>query len=249
MSRFDLRLLAIGLAFVMPLVTRAEEPAATYRVASYAIETSGDGRDAVRWSYPVMLQHPAGGLKAVNAWIRMIALEPLRFCTPLEQGALQRMTDRQIVNELARTAGLAECGLLQAGIEPVEAFGDYLSFRRSREVMGSARPQQGSEVLVFELRADKVVSASQFFKPGSLDALNGLLAEKLPERPDCHGRSFDWTQVQLRPPRQVIIEFPYNPAEWAACGDGLELIEGPEVTKLLAAPRRLKPARKLLELR
>lgn len=249
MSRFDLRLLAIGLAFVMPLVTRAEEPAATYRVASYVIETSRDGKDPVSWSYPVMLQHPAGGLKAVNAWIRTLALESLRFCTSLEQGALQRMTDRQIVNKLARTAGLAECGLMQVGIEPVEAFGDYLSFRRSREVMGSARPQQGSEVLVFDLRAGKVVSAAQFFKPGSLDELKGLLAEKLGERPDCHGRSFDWTQVQLRPPRQVFIDFPYNPAEWAECGDGLDLIEGPVVMKLLAAPRRLKPSRKLLELR
>jgi hypothetical protein len=135
-------------------------------------------------------------------------------------------------------------------VQPRGAFGRYVTFERVTEWMGSARPRYGIEILTFDVVAGVAVDISTLFKPGALETLNGALAEQIandPSRPDCRGRTFDWSQVSLRSPVELFVEFPFNPAEWRDCGDGVEMLSGRVVSGQLQRPDGLRPARRWVE--
>jgi len=154
------------------------------------------------------------------------------------------------VAALSVDAQFAACEQSQSVFKPQAAFGRYVTFERVTEWKGSTRPQHGIEILTFDLAAGAAVAMATLFKPDALEALNGALAERIandPKRPDCHGRTFDWSQVSLRPPAELFVEFPLNPAEWRDCGDGVEMLSGQIVSEHLLNPRSLLPVRRWVE--
>lgn len=46
----------------------------------------------------------------------------------------------------------------------------------------------------------------------------------------------------------IFVEFPYNPAEWAVCGDGVEMLEGKVVKDNFVAQLGQRPAKKLVRI-
>jgi hypothetical protein len=228
----------------------AGEGGLSYRMASYRIARA-PGADVptepVAWEYPVVAPEQLAAHRRLNAWLRSWALESLEPCAPAEVERLKAMPDRRVLEALSADRDFAVCELEHAVIEPREAFGPYVVFMRNTGAMGSARVHHGVEVRVFDLAAGTAVDMQTLFKPDALTVLNGALAELISadeKRPDCHGRPFDWTQVTLRPPAEVFIEFAYNPAQWRDCGDGVEMLGGRVVAEQLAHPDRLRPVRR-----
>ncbi len=242
------------------LVYRIEETslsAVTYKTVKYAILTYAkvdeeEVKSSIEWSYPIVVWHPNRGLPAINDWIRARALEDLAECAALPLEALRGLSDNQVVETISKSQQCGEVALSQSVLTLGHAFGDYLSFARNIEYLGQARPQHGVGVQLLDVRTGQTLSTGDLFKPGALDELNGRLAAQIAaqvdQRPECTGRAFDWSQAGLVSPQMLGIDYPYNPAEWARCGDGVEVIEGPQVTRLLKASRRLQPGRKLIEL-
>lgn len=225
----------------------AAESVSSYRQASYEIEQESQ---AFNWSYPVVLpaQWPAN--RRLNVWLRGQAVQALAGCVSRSVADLQSRPDRQLVEDLSKDAEFAACEQSQSIVKPQGAFGRYVTFERVTEWKGSTRAQHGVEMLTFDLATGVSIDIATLFKPAALEALNGALAERIandPKRPDCRGRKFDWTQVSLRPPVELFVEFPFNPAEWRDCGDGVETLSGRVVSDQLLHPETLRPARRWVE--
>ncbi|MCE4539060.1 hypothetical protein LXT12_17555 [Pelomonas sp. P7] len=245
------------MALALSLLTTASsaEPGTPimYRTASYAIARSTQSSaelSNVEWAYPVMVGSKLGQFDRVNAWLRKKSVELLAECVSSRIDELLKLPDRKIVTFLARNSNFSACETNQSIVEPAEAFGQYITFRRISEWRGLARPQHDIQLLVFDLQSNVELTMASLFKPGALDALNEALAEVIQStKPNCSGRNFVWSQVSLRPPHHLFIEFPYNPAEWEACGDGVEALEGQAVSSQLRNPASLQPLRPLMEAR
>lgn len=239
----------IGCLTVMLLVsgTVACQEVLTYRNVEYSAN-QGPERTS-EWSYPVFSGHwPWGGkrLAALNDWLRTRSLEPFSECAGAGPTSLAGLADKRIVASLASRPELIACGIQQSVLTPVESFGPYLSVRLKTSHSGSWRPQHSIEAVLLDLRTLRKIDLSALFKPGSLEDLNDELGRMIRStRPDCTTRTFDWTQVSFRPPHTLFIEFPYDPAEWRVCGDGVELLEGRMVERLLLTNRNLAPLRRL----
>jgi hypothetical protein len=224
----------------------AAESVLSYRQSSYEIAQESQA-EAFNWSYPVVLpaQWPAN--RRLNAWLREQAVQALAGCVSRQVADLQSLTDRQLVEALSKDAEFAACEQSQSVVKPQGAFGRYVTFERVTEWKGSTRELHGIEMLTFDLAAGVAIDIATLFKPAALEALNGALAERIandPKRPDCHGKKFDWTQVSLRAPVKLFVEFPFNPAEWHDCGDGVEMLSGRVVSEQLLRPETLQPARR-----
>lgn len=241
-----MRLLALALLSLVAVAHAAPEAAVSFRTAKYIIsikptEDSASEAATLDWSYPVVLRHPGGAVGRINDWIRTQALEDLARCADVPLDTLRRLSDRQVVEKLSQPGACHE--LRQSALTLTYAFGDYLAFTRSVSSMGSARLYPATEVRLLDIRRQQTLSTGDLFRPGALEALNGLLAEQIEadNRPDCPGRSFQWSQASFRPPRLLGIDFPYDSAEWRACGDGVESLDRPEVARLLKPALRLRP--------
>lgn len=225
-------------------------PTVVYRMASYSIPRApvvSEQSGPVSWAYPVVLPLQTPGHRRLNAWLRAQALAGLEECLP---GGVSSLPDGRLVSALGANPEFAACELVQSTIHPEAAFGRYVVFTRNTERHGSVRLHQSIQTMVFDMETGTAVDLQTLFKPGALEALNGVLQEQISEdrqRPDCTGRSFEWTQVSLRPPALVSIQFPYDPAEWRRCGDGFEGVSGPVVSGLLLQPARLRPVREWVE--
>lgn len=225
------------------------EATIAYRQAEYRISfAQGAGPDgSMEWAYPVVLPLQTPAHRRLNAWLREQALQVFKQCELTQARDLRAMSDAQLVASLSAEPGFVDCALLQSVIGPREAFGRYVIFERHTEWLGQARPQHGVELLVFDLKRGAAVELATLFKPEALEVLNEALAELIAEdksRPECSGRRFGWSQLSLRPPAEVFITFPYNPREWAECGDGIESLSGPVVAEQLLHPELLRPLRR-----
>ncbi|MBS1157032.1 MAG: hypothetical protein H6R07_2956 [Proteobacteria bacterium] len=210
------------------------ENALAYKLAEYTFEVaSSKQKTQVRWSYPVFLSGIPDGTSALNVWIRDQSLEPLAACAEIPLSELRKMRDVQVQRALGRSKQFADCNIDQSEVQPMEAFASFISFQRYIEWAGLSRPQHGITMLTFDWVRKRKIGVDTLFRPGALDDLNEALAEQISsDRTDCQ-RNFDWSQVSLRPPSTLFINFPYNPGEWAVCGDGVEMIEGPLVKAML----------------
>ncbi len=249
--------LAIALLLFLAATCSAETGlAVTFRMTRYSIERSATTtpadaeRSVVQWEYPVMVGARPAEFERLNGWLREKSVEVFAQCMSSRTDELLKLSDKKLVNFLRSNPAFLACEADQSLIEPAEAFGQYITFRRLSEYQGLARPQHGIELLVFDLRSNKEASMASLFKQSALEALNGALVEVIERtRPSCHGRSFVWSQVSLRPPNRLFIEFPYNPTEWEACGDGVESLSGQSVSSQLRSAAALRPARSLVEVR
>lgn len=247
------RLAALALC-IAPLGGIAAGERLEYRSAEYTFEVSsaapGSQRVRVHWSYPVFLGGGRAETNTLNAWVRDQSLLPLTDCVAIPFEQLRKLSDRQVQRAMMGSNLFGDCGVDQSVLEPREAFGGFITFELITEWLGAARPQHGIRTLTFDLNRKRPVGIEALFKSGALDELNSALADKISEeRPDCPGRRFDWSQVTLRPPNTVFVHYPYNPAEWAACGDGVELIEGVLVEEQLIERHALEPSRPLVRVR
>jgi hypothetical protein len=246
-----------ALLFCGGAASDADGPPLTYRMASYSIgyrvtrASLAEAFDSsMKWEYPVVtpVQTPAN--HRLNVWLREESLNGFKLCFPVNDD-LRATTDRKLVTTLSTDAGFAACEWQQSVIHPRGAFGRYATFERVTEWTGSTRPQHGIEILTFDMTAGVAVDIAKLFKPGALEALNRALAEQIANdtsRPECRGRSFDWFQVSPRPPAELSVEFPFNPAEWRDCGDsGVEMLSGRVVSQQMLNPRNLRPARSWVE--
>lgn len=216
-----------------------------YRIADYMFEvSSNEHKMEVRWSYPVFFAGRPEVTHALNAWIRDQSLAPLAECAEIPLSELRKMRDSQVQQVLIRSTQFAGCSLDQSQVEPAESFANFISFIQFTEWMGTSRPQHGITTLIFDIVSKRQIQAEKLFKPNALEDLNNALSEQISaERQECV-RRFDWSQVTLRYPNAVIIHFPYNPAEWEKCGDGVEMIEGDLVKKLLNSRVHFPPQTK-----
>ncbi|HEY8877634.1 MAG TPA: hypothetical protein VIN03_08740 [Roseateles sp.] len=245
-----LTLLALLLCSAAAAVAaEGDEATIAYRQAEYRIKfaegASPDG--SMQWAYPVVLPVQAAAHRRLNAWLREQALQVFKQCELTQARDFRAMPDAQLVASLSAEPGFVDCALLQSVIGPREAFGRYVTFERHTEWLGQARPQHGVELLVFDLNRGVAVELATLFKPEALEVLNEALAELIAEdksRPECSGRQFGWSQLSLRPPADVFITYPYNPREWAECGDGVESLSGPVVAGQLLHSERLRPLRR-----
>jgi len=246
------------MCLLQPMAACAETQASpvTYRMATYAFHVRASGyatasqTATVRWTYPVILAGGPDKPQKLNGWLREQSLRSLAQCATAPAEDLLRKTDRQVVDALERDAAFASCGAVRSALQPVEAFGRFIIFSLVGETEGLARPQHGFSSMMFDLRSNAPVAIDSLFKPGALAELNAALADVIEcERPNCAERKFEWSQVTLRPPDQLFIEFPYNPAQWHACGDGVEALSGTVVSGQLLQPASLRPRRLLSEVR
>lgn len=235
-----------ALIFCSSAVAAGEEATLAYRQAKYSIGAAG-ANNAMEWAYPVVLPAQTPTHRRLNAWLREQALEIFLHCELTAALDLKAMPDRKLVADLSADPDFAACGLLQAVIEPREAFGRYVTFELTTELGGGNRPLQGTQVLVFDMVSGIPMSLETLFKPGALDAINDALARQIAKdrsRPDCLGRPFKWSQVSLRPPADLFISFPYHPREWSECGDGVEALSGQVVSTQFLKPAQLRPVRR-----
>ena len=254
-----LRFALSALLFLGAAASAGGEPALTYRLASYSIgyrvtrESVAMPLDtAMEWAYPVVTPMNTLAHRRLNAWLRGEALKGFETCSPVEMTALRAMSDSKVVATLSADPGFADCELHQAVISPVEAFGRYVMFERRTSWRGQARPQQGVDTWVFDMANGVPVELATLFKPDALEALNEVLAEQIAgdiDRPKCPGRRFSWSQVSLRPPAELFVEYPFSPAEWRDCGDGMERLSGQAVSEQLLHPDRLRPVRRWVQVR
>jgi hypothetical protein len=223
-----------------------------YKMSAFRIEIPRQGNDspaAIEWSYPVVIR-PRNIAERINAWLRQRSLEPLQSCADLSPVAFLKQRDRQVVRTLSTSKWVDTCGVSQSVVQLREAFGHYVTVQQSTAFEGTARQNHGLENILFNLDSRQPVEVRTLFKPEALDSLNEALATHLEKtRPDCNSRGFAWFQVSLRPPDLLFIEYPYDPAEWGRCGDGVEMLEGSVVSGLLANAKALRPSRKLVEAR
>lgn len=242
-----MKLVLCALLFCGAVHAAGHEPELRYRQAEYRIGAA-DANNAMAWSYPVVLPLQAPAHQRLNAWLREQALEIFQECDLAARLGLPAMPDRKIVEVLNRTPEFWECGLLQSTITPQEAFGRFVSFKVFTEHGGGNRPLHGVKTLVFDMVSGTAVDLANLFKPGALDELNDALAKQMARDrrrwPDCPGRKFNWSLATLRPPAELLLTFPHDPAEWSRCGDGVAVLSGRVVRAQLAQPALLQPSRR-----
>lgn len=242
-----MKLVLCALLFCGAVHAAGHEPELRYRQAEYRIGAA-DANNAMAWSYPVVLPLQTPSHQRLNAWLRERALEIFQECDLAATLGLHAMPDRKIVEVLNRTPEFAECGLLQSAIVPREAFGRFVSFDVFTTLGGGNRPLHGVKTLVFDMVSGTAVDLASLFKPGALDELNDALAKQMARDrrrwPDCPGRKFDWSLATLRPPAELLLQFPYDPAEWSRCGEGVAALSGRVVRAQLAQPALLQPSRR-----
>lgn len=226
-----------------------------YRMAEYAFEVSAPdaGLNAngfkVDWEYPVILGGKPNQTRVLNSWLRQQSLKVLVGCSATLTSSLKK-TDRQIIESLSSNHDFVECGIDQSVVVPLAAFGRYISFEMFTEVIGAFRPQHGIEILTFNMESGNPIAIEFLFKPDALGELNSALSEQLRKtKLNCSDRKFDWSQVSVRPPNQLFIHYPYDPAEWAQCGDGVEMLEGHVVSRQLLKRNTLQPLRRLVKVK
>lgn len=245
-----LKIAGLFLLFSGAAVGASSASAVAYRMASYSISRApvdSPYSAPVSWAYPVVLPLQVPAHRRLNAWLRTQALVGLKACLP---DGLSALPDSKLVSALGVDPHFAACELVQSTIHPEGAFGRYVMFTRRTERHGSVRIYQDVQTMMFDVEKGVAVELQTLFKPEALDELNGMLQEQISEdreRPDCTGRSFEWSQVSLRPPELISIQFPYDTAEWGRCGDGVEVLKGPAVSRLLLQPASSRPVREWVQ--
>jgi hypothetical protein len=222
-----------------------------YKSADYTFSVDAAEKNIrVTWSYPVFLSGFPSVTGPLNAWVRDQSLEPLAECAGVPLANLRTMRDSEVIRTLKAGRHFADCDYLdQSDVSPSEAFGTTISITKTTEWSGLTRSQHGEKTLYFDLSRNAEIGIETFFRTDALAALNEALASKIhKERPNCSGRSFDWSQVSFRPPNMIFMEFPYNPAEWNVCGDGVEMLKGKVVKDNLVAKLGQGSAKKIVRI-
>lgn len=250
---------AIGWSIIIATVLLNAKPASAqpdiptrYRKSEYTFKAQSSNAEHntadfdVEWSYPVFVNGGAKVRIALNTWLRELSLKSLAACSKVHLNGLLRMTDRKIVESLRHKKQLVECGLDQSVLIPINAVGRFMVVEHVTESIGLVKSHHDIQIYFFDTIAMTPINVASLFKPDALAALDDALNEEIREtRPECPGRHFDWSMVTVRPPSSVFITFPYNPAEWDACGDGVEMIEGQVVAEQLLDPSALIPERSI----
>lgn len=245
-------------ALLLCLAAGAQAPAAikyrsveySFAVSSAAAEFNGSER-RVWWEYPVFEMPEAGVRDALNAWARKASLEALASGAEVALEILENKTDREVMQFLAQSLRFVESGVDQSVVTPNISLGVYVTADYNTEWVGGNRPLHAVEVLYFNTATRMPIKIQSLFRAEALGVLNDELSKIIARardsgrRPACSGRRFDWHQVSLVSRVQLGVSFPYDPAEWAACGDGVEMIEGKVVARQLLRPASLSPTRRI----
>lgn len=258
-SLFDAQVLCRGLTLLFLCVNASAQsvPAIKYRSVEYSFSVFSaeaefnQSGNSVWWEYPVFEMPDVQARDALNSWARGASLQALAAGAEVSSEFLANKTDHQVMQWLAQNRRFVESGVDQSVVTPMLLLGIHIGFDCHTEWTGGNRPLHGVEHLYFNTSTRQPVAVKSLFRDEALGVLNDALEKKISKdrragrRTECFRRSFDWHQISITGTAAVGISFPYDPAEWDRCGEGIEIVEGKLVTQQLLRPSTLAPTRRI----